>query len=65
MGDQIMADRELVAATLAAAFIRPLDMAHAGGESTASIYARAAIMTVDIYDAILTELAARQASNHS
>ena len=44
MGDQIMADRELVAATLAAAFLRPLDMAHAGGESTASIYTRAANM---------------------
>jgi hypothetical protein len=60
-----MADRELIAATLAAAFIRPLDMALAGGESTAGIYARVAVDAVDIYDAILTELAARQSSKPS
>lgn len=60
-----MADRELIAATLAAAFIRPLDMALAGGESTAGIYARAAVDAVDIYDAILAELAARQPSKPS
>jgi len=37
-------------------------MALSGGESNASIYARAAIDAVDIYHAILAELAARQAS---
>jgi len=60
-----MADRELIAATLAAAFIRPLDMALAGGESTGSIFATAATMAVDIYDAILAELIARRASDRS
>jgi hypothetical protein len=60
-----MADRELIAATLAAAFIRPLDMALAGGESTAGIYARVAVEAVDIYDAIVAELTARQSSKPS
>jgi hypothetical protein len=60
-----MADRELIAATLAAAFIRPLDMALAGGESTAGIYARVAVEAVDIYDAIVAELTARQSSKTS
>jgi hypothetical protein len=57
-----MADPEMIAATLAAAFIRPLDMALAGGESNAGIYAGAAVMAVDIYDAILAEISARQSS---
>ena len=60
-----MADRELIAATLAAAFIRPLVMALAGGVSTAGIYARVAVEAVDIYDAIVAELTARQSSKTS
>ena len=58
-----MADRELIAATLAAAFIRPLDMALAGGQTNAGVYAKAAVEAVDIYNAILAELAARQQSS--
>ena len=61
-----MADREMIAATLAAAFIKPLDLSQQPNplpaELAAQIFGHAAMHAVDLYQFILAELSNRQAS---
>jgi hypothetical protein len=58
-----MHDREMVAATLAAALLRPLDWSKTSGQDPKIVLGRVASLVVNTYDAILAELAKREASN--
>ena len=58
-----MADRELIAATLGAGFLRPIEFAQGGSSQPRDqVFGRAAVHAVDLYVAILGELAKRQSS---
>jgi hypothetical protein len=59
-GDRMMADLELIAATLAAGLLNPIDFSQAGIQSTGNIAGRGAVLAADIYYAVLGELTKRQ-----